>query len=477
MRQSAHISSGLNAARRWAAAWFTPFVVMMGALLGNAAAQEGGQRAVAQQIANYLEQCEKAELFSGAILVAHEGQVLFRGAYGLANREHSIPNTPTTRFDIGSVAKPFVATVVLMLMDERKLNPTEEVCRYLRGCPEQWRPVQIRHLLTHTSGILNYTGLPDYFARRALESYLDDARDRIAKMPLEFAPGERFAYSNTGYLLLREVVEAIERKPFDESLRQRIWTPLGMNDTGSLVQPSIRFPIVPHRASGYTDGRGPLENAPWVYPNSGGRIYSTVDDLYAFDRALSSGRLLSRQALELSETPVKGNYGYGWFVLSEPLGKYLVHGGNIPGYAAQFVRYVDKRLTVIALSNLDTATVGPIVNDIRAIVIGDREYRPPRIYQTMTLSPADLAPYAGRYRFTGKRPQTWVVELRDGQLWIQQGEGPGETQTVLRALGNDRFVNKQFAVYEVQFKRDESGSIRSFVADGPWGTEDFVRSQ
>ena len=140
-----------------------------------------------------------------------------------------------------------------------------------------------------------------------------------------------------------------------------------MNGTGFLVQPGIRHVIVHGRAIGYTDGRGPLENALWVYPNSGGGLYSTVDDLYRFDQALRAGKLLSTAMTEAALTPFKANYGLGWFVFKTPTGRLAMHGGGIPGYAINFSRFLEESLTVVLLSNLDTAPLDRMANDVRGI--------------------------------------------------------------------------------------------------------------
>lgn len=423
----------------------------------------------------YVSAYASANLFSGVVLVADNGKILLRKGYGLADREHNIANTPTGRFDIGSVAKTFTSTTVLMLVDQRRLSLEDPICRYLDGCPPQWQPVTIRHLLTHTSGIRNYTELPDFYELRALASYLAKALAEIRALPLDFPPGQRFAYSNTGYLLLHRVVEKASGESYEHFLRTSILTPLGLNGTGFLVQPGIRHVIVQGRAVGYTDGRGPLENAPWVYPNSGGGLYSTVDDLYRFDQALRSGKLLSAAMTEAALTPVKNNYGLGWFIFKGPAGRLAMHGGGIPGYASNFSRLLEEGLTIILLSNLDTAPLDRMANDLRTIVAGKPVSRP-KAYVEIEVGEPALKEYVGRYRdMTGQRPQVWTLSIQDGRLWIRQGDDPGETETVLRAFGPDRFFNRTFSIYELAFSRDATGRITGFVAPGPWGKGEFAR--
>lgn len=252
------------------------------------------QNEITRRIDEYLNRATDSGLFSGTVAVAKDGEILFSRGYGMADLAFDVSNTPQTRFDIASVSKTFSAALVLSLQDRGSLRVDDPVCKYLDNCPDAWRPITIRHLLTHTSGILNYTELPDYFENRALESFLPNATKQIRGMRLQFPPGDRFAYSNTGYKLLHEIVQRASGEPYERLLRSKILDPLGMKNTGFLESANIRHVIVKNLATGYTDGVGPLELAPWVHPNGGGGMYSTAEDMCLWGQALLAGKLIAR---------------------------------------------------------------------------------------------------------------------------------------------------------------------------------------
>jgi len=209
------------------------------------------QDEITRRITEYLNRATDSGLFSGSVAVAKDGKIVFSRGYGMASLAYDVPNGPQTRFDIGSVSKTFTAALVLWLQDSGKLRVDDPICKYLDNCPDAWRSLTIRHLLTHTSGIRNYTELPDYFENRALESFLPNAMKQIREMPLQFVSGERFAYSNTGYLLLHEIVQKVSGQTDASFLHSKILDPLGMRNTGFLESPNIRHTIVKNLATGF----------------------------------------------------------------------------------------------------------------------------------------------------------------------------------------------------------------------------------
>ena len=339
-----------------------------------------------------------------------------------------------------SLDKQFTAVLILWLRERGKLTVEDPVRNHLPGCPERWREVTIRHLLGHTSGISNLTELPDYFEKRALPSFAPQALARIGEMPLRFRPGERFEYSNTNYELLHQIAERVSGRPFASLLQEVVLDPLKMADTGSYVRPGIRHLIVKRGASGYTDGRGPLEGAPWVYPFG---MYSTVEDLLRWDQALARGTLLPKTALEAAFTRGPGGYGLGWFVGNRSGHRVLTHGGNTPGFGLTFTRYPDDQVTIIVASNLDTAPAARIADDLAAMVVFGEEIRPPRRRKTIVVDPRSFDAYVGRYRHTKDR--SWVITIpqEEGQLWNRLSDTPGWTEMVLRPLSETRFFNPE----------------------------------
>jgi CubicO group peptidase (beta-lactamase class C family) len=431
---------------------------------------------VSSRLGAYMNVMTDSGLFMGAILVAKDGKMLLSQGYGMANLEHDIPNTPHTRFDIGSVSKTFTATLVLLLEQRGKLSVHDPICNYLSDCPPAWKEVTIHHLLTHTSGIMNYTDLPDQYEMRALASFIPDAIKRIKQMPLQFKPGEKFSYSNTGYKMLHEIIEKVSGQSFETCLRENILDPLKLADTGVFEKPGVRHLIVKTRAEGYTDGVGPLEIAPWVYPNYGGGLYSTVEDLYVWAESFLTPKLLSQTNLDRALTPYKGNYGYGWFIFNKARHKFRMHGGNIPGYGLTLAFYPDDRLIIAVASNLDTAPTSRIHDDLAAIVFGEKYQLPPR-WKAVTVDPKTYDRYVGRYQKTDDAKFTITITKENGQLWDRLGDDPGAATMVLRPLSETKFFNKMFVLYEASSVVDGQGPATGLIAEGPWGRGEFKRMQ
>ena len=290
--------------------------------------------------------------FSGVVLVARNGRVLFEKAYGLANRELAVPNKLETKFRLGSVTKQFTAMAIMILAERGKVRLSEPICDYIENCPKTWAAVTVRHLLTHTSGIPSFTELPDndHYERLPMTPLATIARFR--DKPLEFAPGDRFTYSNSGYLLLGYIIERASGEKYEDFLRKNIYEPLGMLDSG-YDHPSV---VLKDRASGYAKEKGHVVNAMYMEmdtPFGGGSMYSTVGDLLRWDQALYTEKLVSEKSLAQIFNPTqvpypKGwwsrhKYGFGWF-LTKWFGRNLIwHEGGPRGFASGILRYPEDR--------------------------------------------------------------------------------------------------------------------------------------
>jgi len=321
---------------------------------------------------------------------------------------------------------------------------------------------------------MNYTELPDQFEMRALASFVPDAINRIKKMPLQFKPGERYSYSNTGYKLLNKVIEKVTGESFEEVLQENILNPLEMKNTGVFERPGIRHLIIKTRAAGYTDGRGPLEIAPWVYPSYGGGMYSTVGDMYLWGQSFFTEKLLSRKTLEIALTPFKGDYGYGWFIFNKTKHHFVMHGGNIPGYGMTFALYLGDKMVIVVASNLDTAPTSRIHDDLAAIVFGEKYQLPPK-WNPVKVDAKIYDGYVGRYQKTDDPKFIITITKEDDQLWNRLGDSPGASTMVLRPLSETKFFNKMFVLYEVTFIVDGERRATSLIAEGPWGRGEFKK--
>jgi len=321
-----------------------------------------------------------ANAFSGTVLVAQNGSVLFEKAYGLANREWNIPNTLDTKFRIGSMTKQFTATAILQLAEQAKLNIDDPVSKYYTDAPASWRKITIRDLLTHTSGIPDITDLPDYPTFMTENTTPLGIIKRVRDKPLEFQPGTNFTYDNTGYIVLGYVIEKVSGRSYADYLQQHIFTPLGMKDSGYDTADSI----ITHRASGYEWRDGKWHNAPYIsmtVPFAAGGLYSTVGDLLAWDQALYSHKPLSEASLKEMFTPNKplSNYGFGWGITTDRGHRLIGHGGGVNGFDSIINRYPDERLTVILLSNDREAPVERMSSDLAGLYFLRQErHRAPR---------------------------------------------------------------------------------------------------
>jgi CubicO group peptidase (beta-lactamase class C family) len=297
---------------------------------------------------------------NGAVLVAENGKVIYKKGFGLANMEWDIPNQPDTRFRIGSVTKQFTAALILQLVEEGKIKLDARVTDYLPDYrKDTGERVTIHQLLNHTSGIPSYTGLPGFMASESRNSYkVNDFVKKFASGDLEFEPGTKYSYNNSGYFLLGAIIEQITGKPYAQVLQERILDPVGMKDTGY----DLASPLIKKRAWGYekTSG-GDYRNAAYLdmtLPYAAGSLYSTVEDLYKWDQALYDNKIISEASKKAMFTPGLSNYGYGFNIQDIPLGKtdqkikIIGHSGGINGFNSYLTRVVDQKHLIVILDNV-----------------------------------------------------------------------------------------------------------------------------
>lgn len=312
--------------------------------------------------------------FSGTILIAKDGKPVLAKGYGFANIEWQIPNTPQTKFRVGSITKQFTSMLIMQLREQGKLTLEDSVCAYVTPCPDTWKPVNIHHLLTHTSGIPTYTGQKAWAEKNMVPLTTDQVMGFVRDLPLQWAPGEKYQYNNSGYFLLGLIVEKVTGKKYEEALGEMILTPLGLKDTGY----DWTRTILPKRASGYS-GRGPAlgNSAPldMQQPYAAGAMYSTVEDLLTWDQALYTTRLLPEAAKTVMWTPFLNGYAYGWNI-GQPDPKLfggharIAHTGGINGFSSVIIRLPEVKMTFIVLANNDGANAGAIGRDLASIYFG-----------------------------------------------------------------------------------------------------------
>jgi len=330
-------------------------VIVLAAQL-QSLAQTQSQKAA--KIDEVMTLANKYGLFNGTVLVAENGKVIYKKGLGMANMEWNIPNTPDTRFRLGSITKQFTATLILQLVEQGKIKLDGKLSDYL---PEYRKDigqkVTIHQLLNHTSGIPSYTGLPGFFNDVSRNPYsVDDFVKKYASNDLQFEPGSKFSYNNSGYFLLGAIIEKVTGQPYERVLKEKIFDPLGMKNTGY----DHYGTIVEKRAAGYLKTPDGYVNAPYLdmsIPYAAGSMYSTVDDLFLWDQALYTDRLLTAQSKEVMYKPALNNYAYGWFISKAKLGTgtetvpSINHGGGINGFNTLLTRYPVQKNLVVLLDN------------------------------------------------------------------------------------------------------------------------------
>ena len=355
------------------------FVVAAAGVLGAAA---GAQSSVSGETDRVVEAERTEQHIPGVgLAVCREGKIVKASGYGLANVELDVAVTPETIFQTGSVGKQFTAMAILMLVEEGKLGLDDKINKYLTESPEKWKDITVRKLLTHTSGIADYGGEEDTMNKGVINFRKDYTEEELiqafAGMPLDFAPGAKWNYSNTGYVLLGIIIHRVTGKFYGDFLEERIFKPLGMSATRIISEADI----VPDRSSGYRLVKGQLKNQEWVAPTlnttADGALYTNVVDLAKWNEALDQRRLIHRSSYEEMWTPVKLNdgstypYGFGWDVRDEGGHRIVAHDGAWQGFTMNITRYLDTRLTVIVMTNLDSDNSKPdkIAAEVAAIYL------------------------------------------------------------------------------------------------------------
>ena len=408
----------------------------------------------------YLLSAHQVYQFNGVALIAHKGNVLLHKAYGVRNAVTKAPNDTTTRFPILSITKSFTAALILKLQEQGKLSVQDKLSHYFPQFPNGDK-ISLHHLLTHASGLFNYTELIDEGDSAIVCHPVPRQRllDIISNKPLAFEPGKQFSYNNSGYFLLGLVIEKVTGKPYEQVMREMIFQPLGMSHSGFDF---INLPAQ-SRAFGY-DTLTADYYSPYPHPDStvlfaAGGIYSTTSDMLRWGQAVAEKRLLSAKSWEQAFTPRLDGYGYGWMIETFGGKRCLRHSGGYPGFKAEFVYYPNEELTLILLNNFGTYadSLYPIVMGLSAIVF-DKPYDLWAPRQEVAIAANILRQYVGRYVYVKDSQIITDMVLKNGQL---HGLGHSKIQIPEYALypsGQDQFqlrVNNS----RVTFKRDASDQV------------------
>lgn len=391
----------------------------------------------------------------GSVLVAKDGAVIFERSSGFANVEWQVPNAADTKFRIGSLTKQFTAAAVLLLEERGKLKVEDLIAPLIPSAPESWKNITLHQLLNHTSGIPDFSNLPEQRVRQRSPATPEQIVRTFRDLPLEFEPGEKFKYSNSGYILLAFIIERVSGQSYQAFLRENIFVPLAMKDTGY----DSNTTLLPKRAAGYVSGPGGLANAPYVdmdHPYGAGGLYSTTHDLLRWTTALFGGRVLTATALQKMITPGRNDNAYGLVVGAVKGRKLIRHGGTIEGFSSHLSYDPESKLTVVVLANVYGAAAAALSSQLGALALGEKMVLPGE-RQEIAVAAATLQRYVGVYRLT---PQiTNTVRLVDGRLTTQLS---GQPALPLFPESDRKFFLKVVDA-DVEFVADDQGRVTGLI--------------
>lgn len=415
---------------------------------------------LAERIDAYLKPFVETNNFTGVVLVARGGRILFQKGYGLADVEHDVPNTPKTRFHIASLSKAFTAVAILLLEERGRLATADPVSKFLPDYPSGDK-IRLEHLLTHSSGIPNVNNFPEYDR----ESFFPHTTAGIVAMfkdkPLEFEPGTRFRYSNSNYNILALIIETVSGQRYGEFLRTNIFGPLGLAST---IHNGDAAALIKDRAVGLEpEGLRGLKLAPridWSIKTGNGSLVTSAADLALFARALFEARLLRPESLSKILRPGEA-FPYGWTDRERAGRKVKGSGGRSPGFVSSLDYVLEDGTAIIVLSNsYSPVTQDPIAGDIGAIVYG-RAIRPP-LMTPVAPRPGESAALAGTYRMPDDYfipGVTLTLADRGGYLEARWANG---AMTVIYSVGDGEYLDRTFWA-RVRFTRDAEGRVTGFV--------------
>jgi len=404
-----------------------------------------------------------------AVLVMKDGVPLLRKGYGLANLELGVPIRPEMVFRIGSITKQFTAVGILMLVKEGKLALDDEITRFLPDYPTHGQKITIENLLTHTSGIQSYTDMPSWLALWRKDFTVPGLVDIFKNEPMQFKPGEKWRYDNSGYILLGAIIEKASGKSYADFVRQRIFEPLGMKHSYY----GADEPIIPGRVAGYEKHDHGFINTAYLsmtQPYAAGSLLSSVDDLALWDAALYTDKLVPRALLERAWTPYRlengssTGYGYGWGIWQYEGHRVVEHDGGINGFATSGMRLPDDHVYVTVLSNCPGLEPSPGVLALKlaALAVGQpfREPVPVKVAAEI------LDRHVGVYQIDEK--QTRVVQ-RDGDHLVTQRTGGAKVEAY--PLSEIEFFCREIPD-RIRFVRDAKGETTAMVVIRRYGGEE-----
>ena len=408
-----------------------------------------------QEIDELLKAYNNQGSFNGAALVAQKGKILFQGGYGHKNASANTFNDSNTVFQIGSITKQFTSAIILQLQEQHKLSVEDKLSKYIPKYPNGSN-ITIENLLNHTSGIHNYNdeAFMERYAGRPIN--IDSLIGLFRNVPPDCKPGEKFHYSNSNYILLGVIIEKITGKSYYCVIRENIFQPLGLNHSGFDFA-SLKSP---DKATGFAKLTPKIKKPSPIVDSSvmyaAGSIYSTIGDLYKWDRALYTDNILHDSSLQKAFTPFKNNYGYGWLIDSAYGKKAVLHEGGTLGFAS-FIGHIPEDSTcIILLDNKQSNGLLKIAEDINAI-LNKQPYDFPKPRTEIEVDTATLRSYTGTYQLT---PEIMLaIQLEDGQLTVH-ATADGKAELFAE---KDNYFFLKMTDTQIEFIKNATGKITKLI--------------
>ncbi len=448
------------------------------------ASEQTDEANIARQIYEFLSRIYKEDEPGAAVIAVKNGKVIFRKGYGMADMGSGVAIRPEMVFAVGSTTKPFTAMAIMILADRGLLSLDDDISQYLSDYPTRGHKITIRHLLSHTSGIKRLHSIKEYWKHIREDVSLQELVNFFKDEPMEFTPGEKYKYCNSGYYLLGQIIEKVSGQSYEQFMQENIFDPLAMTSTTF----ANNFYKIPYRVRGYHKEGDRYVNAPdmsFTHLHAAGGLITNVDDLAKWDEALYGEKLISKKQLEHMFSPFilnngeSSHFALGWFLGQLKGTKSIYHGGGIYGFISHTIRLPEKRIYVALLSNCINPKANPptdhIAESVAAIVMGDPFKEQKR--NAIILSPSELKKYAGVYKLITDREAGRVhfIVFMGNRLYFDTGRG--HRYEILPESKTTFFVEGKQSI--LTFKFNENGEVTQMIVHygGEGGKEIIFKKQ
>lgn len=411
---------------------------------------------LADKLDSYFTAAQQADKFNGSVLIMQNGQPLLNKGVGFNNFESKKPDDANTIYQIGSVTKQFTSTIILKLAEQNKLALNDKLSKYFPSFPNG-NKITVEHLLTHTSGIWNYTRDQKLMSTDVDRPHTSEEMMNLFKdKPLDFEPGTKYSYSNSGYMMLGYIIEKVTGKKYERMVRDQIFVPLKMTHSGF----DFTHLSSPDKATGYQSltlnsaSKAVIVDSTVSF--SAGALFATTGDLYKWNQSITSNKILKKESLTNAFTPRKDKYGLGWIIDTFAGRQVITHDGGIHGFLSSNSIFPNDQISITLLSNSNSTKMGDVSGDVFAILF-DRPYKLPQVKEQVIVDRSLLQQYVGEYELTPGFKIT--VSIKDGKFF---GQATGQPPFEMFAKNESQFFLKVVDA-QVDFFKNDKGEVEKMV--------------